>query len=60
LIGTAKSLRDPRQVIGDVLPRPLEDVPGIVTEVRRIEEQQTQTQTAPAEQVQTAPPPTER
>jgi hypothetical protein len=60
LIATAKSVGDPRQVIGDVLPRPLEDVPGIVTEVRRVEEQQTQTQTPPAETVTTAPPPTER
>ena len=60
LIGTAKSIRDPRLVIGDVLPTPLEDIPGIVTEVRRIEEQQTQTQTPPAEQVNTAPPPAER
>ncbi|GAA4721795.1 YdbH domain-containing protein [Sphingomonas lutea] len=60
LIATAKSIRDPRQVIGDVLPRPLEDIPGIATEVRRIEEQQTQTQTPVDEQVETAPPPTER
>jgi hypothetical protein len=57
LIATAKSMNDPRQVIGDVLPRPLGDVPGIVTEVRRVEEQQTQTQTPPAEQVTTSPPP---
>ena len=60
LIATAKAFRDPRQVISDVLPRPLEDVPGIVTEVRRIEEQQTQTQTPPSEQVNTSPPPAER
>ena len=60
LIATAKAFRDPRQVIGDVLPRPLEDVPGIVTEVRRVEEEKTQTQTPPDEQVNTAPPPTER
>jgi translocation and assembly module TamB len=58
LIATAKSFNDPRRVISDVLPRPLEDVPGIVTEVRRVEERQTQTQTPPAEQVETAPPPT--
>jgi hypothetical protein len=57
LIATAKSFNDPRQVIRDVLPRPLEDVPGIVTEVRRVEEQKTQTQTPPAEQVNVAPPP---
>jgi hypothetical protein len=60
LIATAKAFRDPRQVISDVLPQPLEDVPGIVTEVRRIEENQSQTQTPPDEQVNTSPPPTER
>jgi hypothetical protein len=60
LIATAKAFRDPRQVISDVLPRPLEDIPGIVTEVRRVEEQQTQTQTPVDEQVNTAPPPSER
>jgi hypothetical protein len=59
LIQTAKAYSDPRQRIGDVLPRPLDEVPGIVTEVRRREEQQTQTQT-PVEQdidVSTSPPP---
>jgi len=45
LIATAKAFRDPRQVITDVLPRPLDDVPGIVTEVRRKDEDKTQTQT---------------
>ena len=60
LIATAKAFRDPRQMIDDVLPRPLEDVPGIVTEVRRVEEQESQTQTPVDEQVNTAPPPTER
>jgi hypothetical protein len=45
-------------VIKDVLPRPLEDVPGITTEVRRVEENQQQTQTPVNEQVNTAPPPT--
>ena len=60
LIATAKSIRDPRQVIRDVLPRPLEDIPGITTEVRRVEEQETQTQTPVTEQVETSPPPTER
>ena len=58
LIATAKSVSDPRQVIKDVLPRPLEDVPGITTEVRRIEENQQQAQTPVNEQVNTAPPPT--
>jgi hypothetical protein len=57
LIATAKSVSDPRQVIKDVLPRPLDDVPGITTEVRRVEENQQQTQTPVNEQVNTAPPP---
>ncbi|QIK79407.1 hypothetical protein G7077_11335 [Sphingomonas piscis] len=57
LIATAKSISDPRLVIGDVLPRPLEDVPGIVTEVRRREEEQTATTTtAPATTTPTNPP----
>jgi hypothetical protein len=51
LIATAKSFRDPSDVISGALPRPLKDVPGIVTEVRRIEEQQSQTQTPVNEQV---------
>ena len=46
LIATAKSFNDPRQVIKDVLPRPLDEIPGITTEVRRVEENQQQTQTA--------------
>src|SRR5438105_4017445 len=57
LIATAKSFNDPRQVIKDVLPRPLEDVPGIATEVRRLEESQQQTQTPTTRQVNVAPPP---
>jgi hypothetical protein len=61
LIATAKSLGDPRQVIRDVLPRPLEDVPGIVTEVRRREQDTTQT-AAPARQQpsKTRPPASEK
>ncbi len=51
LIATAKSFRDPQDVISGALPRPLKDVPGIVTEVRRVEDQQTQTQTPVNEQV---------
>ena len=38
LIATAKSFNDPRTLIKDVLPRPLDEIPGITTEVRRIEE----------------------
>lgn len=51
LIGTAKSLRDPRTLIDTTLDRPLSNVPGIVTEVRRREEDTTQTQTPVEEQV---------
>ena len=57
LIQTAKSYRDPRQQIGDVLPRPLDDIPGITTEVRRVDEEKQQTQTPRPEQVNVAPPP---
>ncbi|MEA3058323.1 MAG: translocation and assembly module TamB, partial [Sphingomonadales bacterium] len=57
LIATAKSFNDPRQVIKDVLPRPLDDVPGITTEVRRLEEDQQQTPTPTTGQVNAAPPP---
>ena len=57
LIATAKSVGDPRTVIGDVLPRPLEDVPGIVAEVRNVEENDQQTQTPVTQKVNTAPPP---
>jgi hypothetical protein len=57
LIATAKSMQDPRSVISDVLPRPLGDVPGITTEVRKLEDEQQQTQTPVPEQVDVAPPP---
>ena len=57
LIATAKAFRDPRQIIADVLPRPLDEVPGIVTEVRRREEEQTQTQTPPDEKIEATPTP---
>jgi translocation and assembly module TamB len=60
LIATAKSVTDPRTIIGDVLPRPLQDVPGITTEVRRVEENQQQTQTPVPEQVTASPPPAKR
>jgi hypothetical protein len=58
LIATAKSFNDPRQVIKDVLPRPLDEIPGITTEVRRIEEEKQQTQTPVKDQVNVSPPPT--
>ena len=57
LIATAKAFRDPRQVIADVLPVPLDEVPGIVTEVRRKDEEQSQSQTPVEENVTTNPPP---
>ena len=43
LIATAKSFEDPTQTINDVVP--LADTPGLVTTIRRDEEQKTQTQT---------------
>src|SRR6185369_10184538 len=55
LIQTAKSYRDPRQQISTVLPTPLEDIPGIVTEVRRREEDQQQTQTPVQETITPTP-----
>ncbi len=45
LIATAKSMQDPRNVIRDVLPVPIDQIPGIVTEVRRREETQDMQQT---------------
>lgn len=56
LIATAKSVRDPRPLIRDVLPAPL-DVPGIVTEVRRRDETSEQTQTPVDDQVTITPTP---
>jgi hypothetical protein len=55
LIRTAKSYRDPREQINEVLPRSLDDIPGIVTEVRREDEQQQQTQTPVKETVTPTP-----
>ena len=55
LIATAKSFRDPTQVIAPALPRPLDDVPGIVWETRRREESQQQSQTPVDEKVTTQP-----
>ena len=56
LIATAKSFRDPRDVISDALPMPLDEVPGIVTEVKRIDEDKTQTQTPVTGRIVTEPP----
>jgi hypothetical protein len=58
LIATAKAFRDPRQIIEEVLPRPLDEVPGIVTEVRRKDEEQTQTQAPVEETIEANPPAT--
>ncbi|MEO7504987.1 MAG: YdbH domain-containing protein [Sphingomicrobium sp.] len=60
LIATAKSFRDPRTIISDALPRPLDEVPGIVTEVRRQEENKTQTQTPVTDQVRVKTPPVKK
>jgi hypothetical protein len=55
LIATAKSFRDPTQVIAPALPRPLDEVPGIVVETRRREESQQQSQTPVDEKVTKTP-----
>lgn len=60
LIATAKSFKDPRNLLGDVLDGPLDDIPGITTEVRRIEEDKSQTQTPVPEKVTPQPASTER
>ena len=57
LIATAKAFRDPRTIISDVLPRPLDEVPGIVTEVRRREEEQSQTQAPVDQKIEATPQP---
>jgi len=51
LIATAKSMRDPRSLISTTFDVPLEGVPGITSEVRRREEDTTQTQTPVVETV---------
>ena len=58
LIGMAKSMRDPRNLISTTLEVPLQDIPGITTEVRRREEETTQTQTPVEQQIATEPPST--
>ncbi|MGH6659308.1 MAG: intermembrane phospholipid transport protein YdbH family protein, partial [Sphingomicrobium sp.] len=58
LVATAKSFNDPRRMLGDILPRPLDEIPGITTEVRRLEEHEAQSQTPPAPiEVTTTPTP---
>jgi hypothetical protein len=60
LIATAKAYRDPRTLINDALPVPLDQVPGITTEVRRREEDKAQTQTPVDQKIEVTPnPPSE-
>jgi hypothetical protein len=56
LIAMAKSMRDPRDLISTTLEVPLQDIPGITTEVRRREEETTQTQTPVSQEITTEPP----
>ncbi len=58
LIATAKSMQDPRNVIRDVLPAPIDQIPGVVTEVRKREESENmqQTPTLPVVDITTQPP----
>jgi len=55
LIATAKSFRDPTQTISPALPRPLDEVPGIVVETRRLEEEKQQSQTPVDEKITKTP-----
>jgi len=55
LIATAKSFRDPTQTIEPALPRPLDEVPGIVVETRRLEEEKQQSQTPVDEKITKTP-----
>jgi translocation and assembly module TamB len=58
LIATAKSFRDPTVMISDVMPRPLDEIPGLTTETRRLDTDQSQSQTPVDQQVDvtTTPP----
>lgn len=59
LIATAKSMQDPRNVIRDVLPVPIDQIPGVVTEVRQREESQDMQQTPVNQKIEvTTQPPT--
>lgn len=60
LIATAKSVSDPRNVIRDVLPVPIDQIPGVVTEVRNRQEGQTQTQTPVEQKIELTPPKSKR
>ena len=45
LIGTAKSLKDPRGAIHDALPEPIANLPDDAVEIRQVQNEQQQTQT---------------
>jgi translocation and assembly module TamB len=58
LIATAKSVRDPRAVIRESLPVPLDEIPGVITEVRNRGKDQEQSQTPVKQEIDisTKPP----
>jgi translocation and assembly module TamB len=51
LIATAKSLRDPRNVVDSVLDRPLQGSTGVTTEVRSSPQSTSQVQTPVEDEV---------
>jgi hypothetical protein len=57
LIATAKGFRDPTDLISQAIDVPLRDIPGLVTETRRIEEDSTRTQTPVGDQIEVTPAP---
>jgi hypothetical protein len=57
LIAIAKSFNDPRNTIREILPVPIDQIPGVVTEVRRKEETKEQTQTPVEEKIEATPKP---
>ena len=59
LIATAKGFRDPTDLISQALDVQLRDIPGLVTETRRINETQSQTQTPVSIKEQVEPTPRE-
>jgi hypothetical protein len=60
LIAIAKSFNDPRNVIREILPVPIDQIPGVVTQVRRKEETKQQTQTPVEEKIEATPNPPEQ
>ena len=57
LIATAKGFRDPTDLISQAIDVPLRDIPGLVTETRRIDEDSTRTQTPVENQIEVTPAP---